>query len=771
MLTQELKYTVNHTNLSPDIANSIVKVVSEEIDQYYKLSGDLHKILGDALFDKGAHIRLVLPESAVDELINDRPNMRFESVDDIKALFKAKNITTTGVLGPYKSQNSSGMRFERLGANNAFDDAIYLGDKKLPNVEITDNFFELRQPGLIENLIENGLRAKFRPTDRLRQESNAVSNSTVKANTNLEKISAKELKDSEIKSALFKSSTGGMNVFMRVPDRENLKRYSIGRPLHTEIPMEAFIPVHYPSDPSRIIGGFAIVDQTGYFLTIESQRRFLDAQTNNYQAIQSTATGSTGANNSISSTLLAKAKQTLGGGNDHIPLTYLSEIFGNVVEENIIQRMKNGVYGMEMTLSRNNDVYSLMLARALAGMTTRLVYIPKQFFTYFAFQYNPNGTGRSLLTDVRYLISLRAVSLYAKVANQIRNAISVTDVSVELDPKDNDPQKSIEKIVDLVTQTRSQYFPWGLNTPSDIANWWQRAGFQMNIASHPRLMNTKVSYDFRNHDKGTPNIDDDETLNNMIHMHFGITPEMRDASIGADFATSVANNNILFSKRTQLLQQVYNDHLSNYCQVIVMNDAHVLGKIREIVREKWSVIVADMDDRQKTIAEATPDESIDFFTEEVVETIRAELPSPRVNRLTQQTEAFNAYVEALTAVFDAILTDDALTLSYFETTSEQIVQVVPHIKAQLIRDWMQRESYMTELFDLMNVGEKAEPGSEILDNIQPHLKNLAINVTNFIRKSMPMAVAANKDTTAALGGDEPTPSGGMLSGGSQPEET
>ena len=57
----------------------------------------------------------------------------------------------------------------------------------------------------------------------------------------------------------------------------------------------------------------------------------------------------------------------------------------------------------------------------------------------FVFNFNPNGTGRSLITGVKHLITLRALNLYARVATNVRNSISVTQVNVKLGENERNP--------------------------------------------------------------------------------------------------------------------------------------------------------------------------------------------------------------------------------------------------------------------------------------------------------------------------------------------
>ena len=750
MCQEDLNFHLEHPNIPPDIANQIIEIIRPEIEGYYGLKESLFTILEDALFLKGSHMRLVLPESAVDHLINDRPSLRVESVGDVNKIFNDLESGSIGFLGNPKGNNV--LKFESsssspLGIKHPLDEDGQI----LSNlITVGDNFGALKKPGYQQLMTSSAIRGKIKALQKRGADIKTESIRKYKTET----FNTREtIKDVDLKSAIYKAPPAGSDLFLRVPDRDNLSRHSLGRPMYTVVPSEAVIPVHFPGQPEKAIGAFLLADQDGYFLTLESQRKFSMSAQNHLNQISSNTSGGN-SNTTVNSSLLEKAKSNLRTGDGSIPLTYLAEIFGNILEEDLLKRIKNGIYGTEAAISRNNDIYSVMLARTLAGAQTQIVYVPKEFFTYFAFQYNANGTGRSLLADVKNLISLRAVSLYAKVANQIRNAISITDVKVELDPRDPSPQRTMEKIVDLTSQTRTQYFPWGLNTPTDIANWWHRAGFQLNVTGHPSLPTTTVSYEQRHHDKNTPSIDEDDSLNDMIHMHFGITKEMRDAGLGAQFATSIVNNNILFSKRVMQLQNPFNLKLSDHVRVIVNNDGFISTKIRRKVTEEWGKIATGFDGTLKTLAEQDKDKAIDFFLDEVIDALRVSLPQPETTTIKNQMESFTEFKEALEATFDFIISDDAVSQSVLGESAEKIVALKEPLKAQLIRDWMRTNNFMTNLFDLVEVDEDGKPKSQATIMAQEHLKRLSSNIIGLMGSFTPVSVAIAKDLADLAGGEE-----------------
>ena len=743
MMEEDFSYKVLHECLTPEVKNKFEEVLKNTIENHYGLRSRAYKIFENALFDKGAQIEMVLPESAIDEVVNSGSTFRVESAADLIKKVKQTKVKL-GYLGTYTEEQT--LRVESSHKGVEFVERP-LGDDGAPLsqfITISEDFENLKLSSLLKESGKMFSKARIRSAARSFRKESRDKSKNESQNFRTETFSPKnQITDAELKDSLFKSAPQGSDMFLRIPEKVNLKRRSIGRPLEITPPVESCILIHYPGEPSRHIGAFFLIDQNGHFLSIESQRKYMSYASSQVNKIVANTTS--GNTSNISGSLLEKARNNLKGVDTTEQLMYLSDIFGSLVEEDIIKRIRSGIHSTEAALSKNNDIYGVMLARAFAGLQTQMVFVPAEFFTYYAFQYNRNGTGRSYISDMEGLISLRSISLYSKIATQIRNAISVTDINLELDPKDATPKRTIEKVMDLATQTRQQFFPWGLNSPGDIADWFHRAGFQMHVTGHPKIPATKIEYAVRNHDRNVPNIDDDDQLNDMIHMHFGVTPEMRDAGLGAQFATGLANSNILFGKRIMRLQGIANSLLSDHSRKIVSNDQIVYRSLYKIIKDNWGNLQNNFTEELKNFVEQNPEDAMDFFLEEVIETISIELPKPNTTSLSNQLEAFKVFKEALDDVFEVIISDDAVSQELFGESASKISSLKEPLKAQLIRDWMRNNNFMTELFDLVEVGEEGKSESVVVQSVMEHLKRLAINVTELHRSFTKVRVATLKD--------------------------
>ena len=765
MLTQELSYFSQNPLLPPDLGNRIAEMVRDEIRQHYKLEEDLYDIARRALFTKGSVIRLILPESAVDELINGRPNLRVENSREVKELLRITEPNHLSILGNAHSRSEYQRRAENgsvytepYNPNVVIDlPEIQIGEKVIPAfreekelIQVYDNFALIKEGRFNATAHQNYIRSIFK---QRREDAKAILNA-IPEDLNLhrrtETVAPNQISISDLKAAIFKSNTNGLSLVQSIPDKDNLFRHSVGRPMTTDVPPEAFIPVHYPNDPRKLLGGYFLIDGSGYFLSMDANKHLIDGAMQSLM-VAGTSVGASSTNNNMSSSLMARAHANLIGTNDQEVLSYNPEIFSNIMEENLLNRFRNGINGMEAALARNNDAYLVMMARYLAGAQTRVVYVPKTYFTNFVFNFNPNGTGRSLITGVKHLITLRALNLYARVATNVRNSISVTQVNVKLGDGERNPHGTLAKIKDLVSQTRSQYLPWGLDRISDIATWWKQTGYQLNVEEHPRLMNTKISYEFKDQQRPVNNMDDDKSLDDMIQLHFGVTPEMRDAGRGADFATSIANNNILFTKRVQLLQEIFNSDLSDCIRIIASNDPVIGTKVRQLIEEAWGDIVNYCkDDAKKAILERKEPQTIEDLVENVIGSFEVALPKPKVNRLRQQIEAFNDMKEAVEAVFEECFTNqDLMNSPFYATQMAAFKDQFPLIKSEIIRRWMQEEGFMTEIFDLFRV-DAGTSKSELATSVPANWTKLMVNMVAMLRRASVDATAVQKDLEEVL---------------------
>jgi hypothetical protein len=419
------------------------------------------------------------------------------------------------------------------------------------------------------------------------------------------------MSDKELEQLIYKGSQSGAKPFADVKTQRMSKRNSVGRPLCMKIPSEAVIPVHVPGDPKAHIGYFVLIDEEGNPITRSSAMSALGQMQSQFST--------SNTSHSLTSTLLARARRNLtSNDNKNLTLDQAAKIYSDIVESDLIERLKNGVYGSRAEIAKTNDVYRIMMARTFANQYTRLLYVPSELVTYFAFKYYENGVGKSMLDDLKVLTSLRSILLFAKVMAMTKNSIAITNVNMTLDPHDPDPQKTIEMSIHEIMKMRQQYFPLGINSPNDLVDWIQRAGFEFTFEGHPGLPQTKFEFDTKNMNHPIPDTELDELLRKQTLMAIGLSPETVDAGFTAEFAVTVVKNNILLSKRVQQIQEVFAPQLTDNIRKIILNDNEFRIKVIETLKDNKLSLEKVLTDEEKELYASNEEQFYQEFYEVLI---------------------------------------------------------------------------------------------------------------------------------------------------------
>ena len=188
---------------------------------------------------------------------------------------------------------------------------------------------------------------------------------------------------------------------LRIKTLDELDKETVGNPLLLTPPIESLIPVHVPSSPSEHIGYFMIVDNHGNPIRATATQDYYADFAYNAANMRE-----------MSSQLLANGRRSSEGRrdmNDIMMFEEAAKCYAEIIEDDLYQRLKSGVYGGNVKISRPTEIYRMMLARACSQMHTQLIYIPASLVVYAAFDYNDFGVGKSLVESTKILGAIRAI--------------------------------------------------------------------------------------------------------------------------------------------------------------------------------------------------------------------------------------------------------------------------------------------------------------------------------------------------------------------------
>lgn len=739
-------------NLKSELLNTkLLKVLTDYFDKDYKIKPLLPEILRNVLIKDGSDPHVVIPENSIDDLINGSSKISLESLSDYIDL-SSGYFKHLGYLGnPNNSteiQSTKTIAFESYQARSSlrnYQPAIVFPPVSgvttpTTNIVVIDNPFVLKFPKVTEKNMQIANESIMNNARLGRRRSN--SDYTLREHSN-------KLNDRQLTALFYKRKHPDQVPFVKVRTDDEMNRSTIGKPLVMKLPAESVIPVFTPGNEK---------DHVGYFILLEADGTPVNGMANTaYEEALASRLGSTGTD--MSSYLLQRSKEALYGRNC-VPGDPASSkrVFMDIIESDLLARLRNGVIGKKVTIAKNEDVYNLMLARHFANQMTQLLYVPKSMLTYFSYRVDERGIGRSMLDDTAILNSLRAMVLFAKVQNQTKNSIGTTVVDLELDPEDPDPDKTIAIAQHESARLRQADFPVGITAVNDIAEWTARANMVFNVSGHPGVPQMKMTYSENSRSNPMPETDLEETLRKRTVMTMGLSPETVEAGVNANFSRSVVLDNILFAKRVIQIQEVMLPQFTEHLRTVVMNDGDVITEMTNIVKENYDDVVKEIANDQDNVdlLMQNKDLTIKLLVSEFISNFSAELPSADFKTIESQTETFRMYEEIVDIAIKYYITPDMINSDFAGMAADKLDEVQYIFKAYFMRKYMRDNNILPEIAEEMEKITNDDNLTSFLSTQSNHINQITKLVVKLLQKTHPVGVAADKDISNITGGEDLT---------------
>ena len=740
MMTVELLYNTVETLFPSDVQSKINTLIQELFEKHYPLKDDLSQILRDMMFEKGSVVKMVLPENILDEIINDELSLSQESMSILleKDANDKLGIKPLGFLGDRPDESKLVPSLENLLINRTQNrnpytsKGIYVQDNvALDHIEVVDNFNVVKMPD-----IKEAHRRKIAMESIVNISSRTGDSKTVEGiYFSGDDKTKKKLSRKEFTSLVFKNKQRKIESVVTIGDPSNVKRKSVTRPILKNIPSEACIPVCVPGDEKNHVGYFLLVDIDGNFVTSASMATNMD---NLASMISNHSTSD------VNSSLLQKAASNLSLDKKALTLDHVSKFYTTVIVRNLVDKLRHGRYKSELSVSLNEEVANLMLARGLAAKFTRMVYVPKELITYFTLKYDINGVGLSYLDEIKMLTSVRGILLFAKVMGRVKNSINITNVKMKFDPRDPDPDLTAEQAMDEILKMRRQLFPFGVNSMPDLADWVQRAGLQFTFEGHPDFPDMNFEFTNTSAEHKIPDDDFDESLRKQTYMAFGLTPEILDEVNAPDFATTVANNSLMFSKRAATIQDQFKQFITDLARKIMTHDPEFKKDIFKVFDDHKAVLIKELD--QEQIKEFQEDQQTYWMAlyDAVVDNTTLSLPKPDETTMKAQSESFEGYKTFVTSAVDTVISSEFMPSDMIGQWADKLDVIKSAFVNHLLRQWLSNNNCLPELFDIVTKDDNDNPNLKLSDVYKVHFEALAASALDFIKDFTPLKITTNQ---------------------------
>lgn len=795
----EIMIRSDSLNLLPaSVVQSMIQVVTDYYKKNFDLSEFTQHMLEQTLGYQGALPTIIIPENALDDLINNYNET--VSVESFKKHFDLKRniphpINLLGVPDYLSAgNNKTGAVSDRLRLGKdvqfdlqAFDKKINVGggraipspdnsfirlSKLLPvtdadsteelkdapwmfttqdgrNVNmdelfvVTDNFAAVKLPELRERANEERIQKTLNAGGYNKLQADLESMHETFRKKMADRISTKDgikgrvPNDAEVEALIYKDRRFAYTPTATIRSSTQLKRTAIGEAMFRVLDNSCFIPMSAEGDPTRKLGGYLMLDEEGNPLSSA------DYSTDNIVDLSSYANG----NGNFVSSMNDRANNVMNGRQvSDVPTQQLRQFFkrtvGEMIDKDLIERAKTGQYPNGTALTTNDDVYWLMFTRCMKGQRTQFLWIPAEYMVYFAMDYDDLGFGKTLLDDISNITSMRIMLMVAGIAASLRNSIGRTKVTIKFDEEDPDAQKSFEDIQDEILKSRMNPIPFGVNNVADISKYLQRSCYEFEISGNTALPDMQVGFEQYNSQYPKPDEELQNQLKDLSIQNFSLTRDMIDAGSGMDFAIQAATSNMMTMKRVLRWQRKVTPQITQLVRVLTRSSESQRDSLREILISNYENFQVNkiksyfgIEDEEVLKDESFKKLVVEQCLNEFVNNLYTELPSPAATTLEVQKQMFEDAAEFYKSALEYIVNE-----SFFDTAvqGEGLADHVDMIKNILLshymRDFMASNAILPELADLTTLDEDGKVGMNVMDSLEKHIKALGMSTGNFFSR-------------------------------------
>ena len=738
LITTTLIYECTSQSLPLELKSEMLKVVQDYFTKTKPIKNFLYEMLFTAMYKSGSYAVGIIPESSVDQIINEGGKVSLEHVGTGLSAESAlsrlqRALGPVGLVGPITADTSKVGIEAIFGSRTPPTKDMLTFEVGGTNFTITDNVDVLK----VQKLHQRNIRSKVDKRKNVALEA---------AGLNFNYYDKDVYKDRRY---------GHKNVEEVRPVEQNA-RLTVGHPLEQIFPSESIIPVCVPGNVRHHMGYLCVLDDLGYPISKHSLM-------NNSAAVSWIFSNPQSAS-------IDDAAKSLGFGdrpdNEKWTAAKLVESYTELVEAKLIASLKNGEFGDSVNLVKPQEVYRIMMARALAKKHTQILYIPAEQMCYFALEYDDFGMGRSLVDKTKLIGTIRTALMMATMQASVLNATRETEYTITLDPNDRDGEKTIRNIEQGIMEAFANDIPYS-GTPDDMAAYFSRAGVRFNIEGNDYYPSTKVSKNDNNPDYKAPDKEVEEMYQRMHLRGMLADPDTIMNPENIEFAAQVTSKSILNAKRIIMVQERIAPQITHYVKTYTISDGILLRKLANLARDYYTAEVkakataavkeaaetdnalnpenldseavdhtstgdgypfgGEVDDNGIDGTEGageSPDraegmlrEKINHAVSHFIETINIELPPPENSMLNSQKQAFDDRAEALDKFLEHMITDEAVKNTELEGDVDRARTM---IKSYLLRVWMRDNDVDRDLQGLFETDSVEEVLANIVENNLAH---------------------------------------------------
>ena len=683
MTGEDYNLTLKNKLLPLDIIGTISNTIKEHVDTHYKFKDKLYEIIEESIYTKGSYCELILPPDLIVDMytkIEKAQRKLSAGVEDFMHNFDY--LSTSSILNKSRLKKD----FKAIEEKNKIASLI----------NVSENFTYFIKDKVVDKLLNNSYNYGI----DMGLEDAVVLDTVLMLDDNIEI-------ENDFKIAFTK-----------------------------KIPNDSVIPIADKDNPKKHYGYFVVLNNTGTPISTDD----INIPTNKHLI----NFGLADENKKISEgeKIIKKAKSSLTSMTKKTPdLDNKNEMIESLVSSKIQATLKNSLLKdlVNYDIEFKEELINLIYKKIESNEKVNIVFVPNKYLMYYAINYRENGTGKSILEDILLLASIKAMLFLTRISAYIRGSIVITDIKVELDEDDPEPEKTLAKVLNYIKRSRQMQLPMGMMKVNDLVDWLHNVGFKIT-ATHPSLPRFELDYDENTLPINVPDSELEELLEKYISLTLGVTPEMIDNSFSPDFATTIVANNVLMTRRVYMKQKLLNPLLTENIRKYLQNDPILYNKIISLIEDNISSIKKKIkktsinSELKKRIEKINKKTFVAWVFKEINRNLEVNLPKPELQEDDPNIELLDKLSSKLDTVLDIILSDDMFNSDLLGDLADKVGDQKNILKGLIVYKWMTENRVLPEVTDVFSVDEDGNPIFNLADEYKSIVEALKSNIIPLLKQ-------------------------------------
>lgn len=475
-------------------------------------------------------------------------------------------------------------------------------------------------------------------------------------------------------------------------------------PMVLKLPHDAVLPVHAPSDPSDHLSYYILLDENGYPIS-----RINDGTMD--EAISKINSNSSTSDQNNSAIIQASKLLGMTGGGRTMSKDELMGMYIEQIDSMVAEARSEAGDNTSIVVGRPVEVYSVMMARALANKSTKMIYIDRRLVSYMAYDYTADGIGFSLMDKVAKYSGMRILSMAARFKAYIANSIANQELNITLDENTVDPGKDVADIITEFVSMTSQAMDLDITSIDDGLTSLQRAGITVNVDGGEAFPMTKTTLIDKARDMPVPDDEMDDYLKRQQFQGLHMPVEIVDSAQESEFATGIAMQHKLLAKRIMGLQKITKANWTHFTKQYTRLNNVLLSSMKAALSAERS--------------------KVDIST--LLDNLYVHLPEPDTSRNETSKEAIESVREVILMAVRSKLNPDALgALFKGDNMPDSIEPLLESITDVMLGDWIQDNNILPNMSDLFD----PESETNFVERLKRTLKDMGPMVSKVLDTAM-----------------------------------